>query len=82
MSTVYDRVQQVLVENFGVPEGDVSPSATFEELDLDSLDLVEFALAAEEEFGVRITDEEAEQLETLGEAVKLLEQKGATVGSA
>ncbi|MGM0819496.1 MAG: phosphopantetheine-binding protein, partial [Actinomycetota bacterium] len=46
-------------------------------LDLDSLDLVEFALAAEEELGVRISDEEAEQLETLADTVKLLEEKGA-----
>ncbi|PSO48005.1 MAG: acyl carrier protein [Actinobacteria bacterium QS_8_72_14] len=79
-SSVYDRVTSILVDNFGVDSAAVSPEATFEDLDLDSLDLVEFALAAEEELGVRIEDEEAEGLETLGAAVKLLEDKGATVG--
>lgn len=79
MSAVYDRITTLLVDKFGVPEEDLSPDATFEALDLDSLDLVEFALAAEEELGVRITDEEAEDLETLQDTVKLLESKGATV---
>lgn len=79
-SSVYDRVTTILVDNFGVDQEAVSPEATFEDLDLDSLDLVEFALAAEEELGVRIEDEEAEGLQTLGAAVKLLEDKGATVG--
>lgn len=79
MSAVYDAVKDLLVDKFGVPEDDISPEATFEDLDLDSLDLVEFALAAEDELGVRITDEEAEQLETLDDTVKLLEEKGAKV---
>lgn len=79
MANVYDRVKGLLVDKFGVPEDDISPEATFEDLDLDSLDLVEFALAAEEELGVRISDEEAEDLETLQDTVKLLESKGATV---
>lgn len=78
-NTVYDRVSTILVDNFGVDAEAVSPEATFEDLDLDSLDLVEFALAAEEELGVRIEDEEAEGLDTLGAAVKLLEDKGAKV---
>lgn len=82
MSAVYDRVAGLLVDKFGVPAEDVSPEATFEEMDLDSLDLVEFALAAEEELGVRITDEEAEQLVTLHETVELLEAKGAKVGGS
>lgn len=78
-NTVYDRVSTILVDNFGVDAEAVSPEATFEDLDLDSLDLVEFALAAEEELGVRIEDEEAEGLESLGATVKLLEDKGAKV---
>lgn len=80
MSTaVYDKVKELLVDKFGVAEEDVKPEATFSDLDLDSLDLVEFALAAEEEMGVRISDEEAEQLDTLSDTVALLEEKGATV---
>lgn len=79
MTAVYDRVKTLLVDKFGVPDDDITPEATFEDLDLDSLDLVEFALAAEEELGVRITDEEAEDLENLQDTVKLLESKGAKV---
>ena len=79
MATVYDKVKELLIDKFGVEESDISRSATFEDMDLDSLDLVEFALAAEDELGVRITDEEAEQLDNLDDTVKLLEQKGATV---
>lgn len=78
-TTVYDKVKDLLVDKFGVEEDEISREATFEDLDLDSLDLVEFALAAEDELGVRITDEEAEQLETLDDTVKLLEEKGAKV---
>jgi acyl carrier protein len=81
-SAVYDKVKQLLIDKFGVSEEEINPEATFSDLDLDSLDLVEFALAAEEEMGVRISDEEAEQLDTLDDTVKLLEQKGATVEGA
>lgn len=77
--TVYDKVKDLLVEKFGVPAEDVTPDATFEDLDLDSLDLVEFALAAEEEMGVRISDDEAEDLTTIQDIVDLLESKGAKV---
>jgi acyl carrier protein len=79
MSALYDKVKALLVDKFGVEEADITPEATFEELDLDSLDLVEFALAAEEELGVRISDEEAEDLRTLADTVSLLEHKGASV---
>lgn len=79
MSPIYDRVKNLLVDKFGVPADDISPEATFEDLDLDSLDLVEFALAAEEDLGVRISDDEAADLKTLSDTVALLEAKGASV---
>lgn len=79
MSAVYDRTVKILTDNFGVESDNIGPEATFDDLELDSLDLVEFALAAEEELGVRIEDDEAEGLKTLGDAVKLLEEKGASV---
>jgi acyl carrier protein len=79
MSTVYTRTKDLLIDKFGIAAEEVRPEATFEELDLDSLDLVEFALAAEEEFGVRISDEDAEGFETLGDAVTVVESRLATV---
>jgi acyl carrier protein len=81
MTPVYTRVKDLLVDKFDVPADQIRPEATFEELDLDSLDLVEFALAAEEELGVRISDDEAEGLETLSDAIALLESKGARVAA-
>ena len=83
MSTAtYDRVASLLSERLGVPADDITAQATFDELDLDSLDLVEFALGAEEEFGVRISDDEAEGLKSVGDAVALLETKGVGVAQA
>ena len=82
MTTVYDRVVQVLTDRLGVAADDITPQATFQELDLDSLDLVEFALGAEELFGVTISDDEAEDLRSVGDAVALLETKGVGVASA
>lgn len=80
--SVYDRVVTILSDRLGVPADDVAPDTTFEQLDLDSLDLVEFALGAEESFGVRISDDEAEGLRTVGDAVALLESKGLGVTQA
>ena len=79
MTATYDRVASLLSERLGVPADDITAEATFDELDLDSLDLVEFALGAEEEFGVRISDDEAEGLKSVGDAVALLETKGVGV---
>ena len=82
MTATYDRVASLLSDRLGVTADDISPEATFDELDLDSLDLVEFALGAEEEFGVRISDDEAEGLKSVGDAVALLETKGVGVAQA
>lgn len=72
---LYDKVKNILVETFQVPEDDISEDATFESLDLDSLDLVELTMAIEEETGITIEDEEAEEINTVGEAVSKLEEK-------
>lgn len=77
--TVYDKIVEMLDEKFGISRDEVSREASFEELDLDSLDLVEFSMAAEDELGVKITDDEAAELKTVGDAVTLLESKGAGV---
>lgn len=75
MDYLFEQVKALLVDKFGVPADDVTENATFEELDLDSLDLVEFAMTAQESLGARITDAEAEELSTVGEAVSLLATK-------
>lgn len=77
--TVYDKIVEMLDEKFGISADEITPESTFEELDLDSLDLVEFSMAAEDDLGVKISDDEAAELKTVGDAVKLLEAKGASV---
>ncbi len=77
--TVYDKIVEMLDDKFGIAADEITPEATFEALDLDSLDLVEFSMAAEDELGVKITDDEAAELKTVGDAVRLLEAKGASV---
>lgn len=74
-SDVFERVKRIIVEQLGVPEEKVTPEARFrEDLEADSLDLVELIMAFEEEFGGEISDEEAQKITTVGEAVAYIEQ--------
>ncbi len=78
MSTVQDRVVVIIVDQLGVDESEVTPDARFrEDLEADSLDLVELMMAFEEEFGGEISDEQAQRISTVGEVVVLLEASGA-----
>ncbi len=71
-----DRVKKIVVELLGVDESRVVPEARFrEDLEADSLDLVELIMAFEEEFGGEISDEEAQKITTVGEAVKYINEK-------
>ncbi|MEX0868606.1 MAG: acyl carrier protein [Nitriliruptoraceae bacterium] len=60
---------EMLTEDFGVPAEDVSPEATFEALGLDSLDVVELTLVLEEKTGVKLEDEELEDVRTVQDAI-------------
>ncbi len=78
MSTVFDRVKEIIVDQLDVDESLVTPEARFrEDLEADSLDLVELIMAFEEEFGGDISDEDAEKISTVGDAVKYLEEHAA-----
>lgn len=81
MSDTFERVKRIIVEQLGVPDSSVTPEATFrDDLEADSLDLVELIMAFEEEFGGEISDEEAQKITTVGEAVRYLEENKAREG--
>jgi len=70
---VYGKVKDIIVDQLGVDEDKVTIEASFrEDLEADSLDLVELIMAFEEEFGGEISDEEAQKITTVGEAVDYL----------
>jgi acyl carrier protein len=70
MSDTSEKVKEIIVELLGVDESEVVPDARFrEDLEADSLDLVELIMAFEEEFNGEISDEEAQSITTVGEAV-------------
>lgn len=70
MAEVQDRVKSIVIEVLGVDEDRVSAPARFrEDLEADSLDLVELIMQFEEEFGGEISDEDAQKIETVGQAV-------------
>jgi len=72
---IFERVKAIIVEQLGVAEEKVTPEARFrEDLEADSLDLVELIMAFEEEFGGEISDEEAQGITTVGEAVAYIEK--------
>ncbi len=74
MNDVYERVKRIIVEQLGVDEAKVTLDARFrQDLEADSLDLVELIMAFEEEFGGEISDEDAQKITTVQEAVNYLQ---------
>jgi acyl carrier protein len=75
---IFTKVKGIIVDLLGVPEEKVTLEARFrEDLEADSLDLVELIMAFEDNFGGEISDEDAQKITTVGEAVKYLEGHGA-----
>lgn len=74
-STIYDRLKGLVTEQLGVDEEEVTPEASFvDDLNADSLDLVELIMSLEEEFGLEISDEDAEKIVTVGDAASYIEE--------
>lgn len=76
MADIESRVRDIIVNELGVEPSKVTGEASFvEDLGADSLDTVELVMAFEEEFGIEIPDEDAEKMETVGNAIAYLEEK-------
>ena len=76
MSTVFERVTKVIVDRLGVDEGEVKLEASFrDDLGADSLDVVELVMELEDEFDMEISDEDAEKIATVGDAISYIESK-------
>ncbi len=74
--TTFERIKAIIVELLGVDPAKVTMEARFrEDLEADSLDLVELIMQFEEEFGGEISDEDAQKIKTVGEAVKYVEEQ-------
>ena len=76
---VQDKITDIIVEQLGVKREEVTPEASFvDDLGADSLDTVELVMALEEEFGIEIPDEDAEKIQTVGDAIKYIDEKCST----
>jgi acyl carrier protein len=76
MSDTFERMQAIIVDLLGVDPEQVTMDARFrEDLEADSLDLVELIMAIEEEFGGEISDEQAQSITTVGEAVRYIDSQ-------
>jgi acyl carrier protein len=72
-----EKVREIIINELGVEPEKVTAEASFvEDLGADSLDTVELVMAFEEEFGIEIPDEDAESLQTVGDAIRYLKEKG------
>ena len=69
----FEKLRDILVDQLGVEEDDVTPEASFEnDLGADSLDLVEILMAIEEEFGFEVSEEDVDGIDTVGKAVEYI----------
>ena len=74
-ASTYERLKKIVVEQLGVDEDEVKPEASFvDDLNADSLDLVELIMSLEEEFGTEIKDEDAEKIRTVQDAVDYIDE--------
>ncbi len=80
--TLEEKVKQIIVEQLGVDEAEVTPTASFvDDLGADSLDQVELVMAFEEAFDIEIPDEDAEKIQTVKAAIEYIQSHGGKMKS-
>src|SRR4029077_6432044 len=78
VATTYERLKKIVVEQLGADEDEVKPEASFvDDLNADSLDLGELIMSLEEEFGTEISDEDAEKIRTVQDAVDYIDERSS-----
>ena len=76
MQDIPKKVTEILVEKLGIAQSEITPDANFvKDLGIDSLDYAEIVMEFEQTFDIRIPDDDAEQLQTFGEAVRYIQEK-------
>jgi len=76
---IQNKITEIIVEQLGVKPEEVTSEASFvDDLGADSLDTVELVMALEEEFGIEIPDEDAEKIQTVGDAIKYIDEKAGS----
>jgi acyl carrier protein len=76
MSATEDRVAEIIVEQLGITRGEIIPEASFiDDLGADSLDIVELVMAMEETFDIEIPDDDAEKIQTIGDAFSYVKER-------
>jgi len=84
VATVFERVRKIIAEQLGVDEGEITPQTSFvDDLNADSLDLVELIMSLEEEFSkagktIEVSDEDAEKIITVQDAANYIQEHGIT----
>ncbi|NLO89582.1 MAG: acyl carrier protein [Clostridia bacterium] len=71
----FEKIKRIVADQLGVEEEEINEATSFEDLNADSLDIVELIMALEEEFDIEIPDEDAEKLTTVGAAVEYVKSK-------
>ena len=75
MAVEFEKIKKIISEQLGVDEGEITPESHFiDDLGADSLDTVELVMQLEEEYGLEIPDEDAEKLQTVGDAIKYIDE--------
>lgn len=76
MQTIQEKVTSILTEKLGIPESEITPDASFvKDLGIDSLDYAELVMEFEQTFDIKIPDDDADRMQTIGQAVAYIKEK-------